>query len=859
MNGPGAAPKPAMTRHAAAAGALTALSLVTSTALAVPTVGPEYEIDPPIVTGQAVVPRVLPSVASNGGIFLVVFAAEDTVRARRVDATGALLDTSDIVIASFSTNGSILAVEADGDDFVILYYDTSGVRLARVDDTGAVASDVAGPATTSLPHVVRGTDGFLVTSGGTSPPNVWLIDFDGSALAGPIAPINAPCAGMDASHAGNVYLVTCRNGFTNRIYAARLNETGAVLDSPELELITAASTLTDPIVGTSGTEFLVVTRNVLSDTVTGRRVDTSGNIVGAAITFAQMPTDIGFVNGNYDFVHGATHRRYTTAGVSVDASAISFSAATATQSRIAAMSTTALATFLDSSSSVKASLIGPTGAPSVQDLTISQNLASSSNAQTLIGAASNDAGTSLVLWSDSRAGAVGCHGARLDSSGDPLGTQFYLEDHTCFSVASNGQDFMIMYLKAEIPCAGCGTLHARPIAADGTLGAEVEVTTSANHVSGRLFTSDGTNYAYASTWRSGIVGDPAGQYYVGVLDSDGEPIGPAEDLQSSGPEGGIDIAYDGTNYFISWALTANTAFDSYSQRMTSGGALTPTATALGAGYAPTIAYAAGSRLVSTQASRTVHTSTGRRLAADNTILDAAPFALSALAVTSLTPRPSGFWAITSNSSPTNDDIGVVELGADGQPGDSFDIANSADDERGAIILNHGQYVVYQHLDPADGFRNKRVRARKLQQDNGTPCDDEAQCASQFCVDGVCCENECDAGMCDASGVCIPDQMGEGGAGGAGGAGGTHQGGSGGEAPSGGAAAGGGQSSADGGQSSVNGGQSEGGGGASNEEDGEGARGGCASCSVDDRSADRGWVALALGFAAAGLARRRRSR
>lgn len=810
-----------------------------SDAAAAPIVGPEYELDAPILTEQELLPRTMLRAAFNGTTHLALFAADGALRARRIGVDGTVIDGTDIVLdTNWTGSYNILSAIPDGDDFLVLWYTPQGGKLGRIDSAGDLVSVAPCNVQGEDAQLIRGGAGILVSTAS----GLMLIDESGATVVPLTRPIADPaCINPSVDYLNGVYLYACKvtGSVTDSIRSIRVGENLQPLD-PSPTVVTQGSVIGLPTVLAAGSEFL------LRYKTTARRVATTGTL-SAPYPFPEA-RQVAYASGVYHVINWdlapASYRRYGSDLVAIDAAPTVISDLQVYAVAMNAGPTGAVVAMLENDGNVRASALDTTPTVTEKDALVSSNLSFKANAQTHLVAATNDDGISLLLWSDSRTSPRGTYGMRLGPTGDPIdAAPFYVDaGYPDIQLASNGDSFVMSYARTGPPCGVC--LYTRRIGADGTIGAETASFKGSYAISGRPLASDGAGYGFVLRNQYGPAGDfpyPLG----GVSDENGVPVATMESLPLAGDgNAGFDIAFDGVQYLVAYSSFSALAFDTpvlRTARMSTAGVVDDVALDVDTGRSPAIAHRNGTTLLVYNKSEDV--SLGARLDANNQLVDFPSFQVAAGGVTGLYPTSAGFLLGRATMS-SDRGIEAIVLDDDGQPLESFTVTDEAGDEYESTFLNGGSFVAYVRFDPTSDIEATRVRVRKLLnepqlQPLGTACAVADECESAFCVDGVCCESGCNNGSCDDSGTCVPSSSGDGGGGGSASSSGGGDSDGGGDA--GGASAGGAPSS----------------GGATNDGDDDGGGSGC-SCSVSpDGGSSIGSLAGLLAVAALGRVRTRR--
>ena len=210
-------------------------------------------LDSSILIGTAIDHRAYPRVASGKDNYLVVWLDDSSwVCGARVDNSGVVLDTSGIAISTDYIWRVNPAVASDGTDYFVAW--AQGRRMDSLDIYGA-----------------------RVTESGT------VLDTSGIAISTVIGAQGSPSVAFD----GTNYLVVWTDfRFVpySDIYGARVDTSGVVLNPYPSEILvsTADGDQVTPFVSFDGTNYLVVWEDARSGDgwdIYGARVDTSGAVL----------------------------------------------------------------------------------------------------------------------------------------------------------------------------------------------------------------------------------------------------------------------------------------------------------------------------------------------------------------------------------------------------------------------------------------------------------------------------------------------------------------------------------------------------------------------------------------------------
>lgn len=719
---------------------LSLLAAAPGVALAAPTVGPEFELDVPIITSTPAVPRSVPQVAYNGSIHLAAFAGDGSVRARRLDSSGTVLDATDIVIDDY-VSGPI-AIASDGQDFLLAYESSAGLTVARVAADGSVSLPTALGLSGALLQLVRGSTGYLLLQYG----QYWILDGNGQIASGPGA--GPPgCWTVEANYANPVYLVSCvGTGSFPAVKAFRVDEAGAAIESPFL--IQSGTNLAGEI-GSTGAELLV-----LWNTDQARRIGTDGTFVGGQLS--GMGGHITFDGSQYLTLELGQQRvrRFSTSGLYLGETP--FGGGAQNGGDIAGSTSGALAVHV-TNGDLRPTRVNADGSLSAAGTLVSSGYTSTANQQLKPEAATNANGTTLVVWDDYRSSPSVVYGAMVDSGGSLVDDEaFFIDDCQSPQVASDGSEFLVA-------CHKTGDLGnsiaLRHVDAFANVGPALIHSDLGSTETVRALASSGTEYllVYTST------GGSFDHHYLGFRTVNpqvtqlGTKHWPPQDAQDSG---GATAIWGGAHYFVVWGFGDPTLepVQVASVRVTSQGVADPLVQTIAPGSPGSVIHAGTDILVTVRQGDVwgaIH------LSPDNLVVDPAPI-----------PLPSGLVFETPDGPLALVQTGLshvqgVPLDASLVAGPPFEIVPPDGEVGGSMLAGDGTLFLSSRYDAIDGYRTHRIRARRLGFDagNGDSCVNPDDCGSGFCVEGVCCETACESGSC-TTGTCEPTGTGGGAAGGA---------------------------------------------------------------------------------------------
>lgn len=767
-----------------------------------PIVGPEIAIDTPVYA--AANDEQYETVVSFGGTnYLVVWTDEryqgtGDIYGVRVSPAGTLLDTSGIPIGVAKAGQNDPAVAWDGTNWMVTWVDTrtngnGDVYAARVSGTGSVL-DPAGIAVATggtrtypaiafdgtnylITHVnnsiVRGT--FVGTNGMVNPSAISI----SSLTYGPYANTLA----FNGTNYLSAYTTWSGSGSIYRVVGRRVSPAGSILDASDNFFCDGSSNCGYARVAASsdGTNFLLVWDDYGSNAVmygqrvspSGTRLDAnSGFLIGAGAT-ATTPASIAVAfagNGYGVFWDDGTNvfgaRVSSGAAILVPATALTNETGNRTYPGAAHDGTNFLVAFRDTRLS---SAINPAD---IFGLRVSNALVKVDMTSQVLSRQANDEnkpkvafnGTNyLVVWEDYRPGLVSdIMGARINTSGtvlDANGITISTAANYQFSpaVAANGPDWLVTWQDRR---NGTGTddIYAARVQANGsvpdTMG--IVVNAAAGVQLAPAVAADGTNYMV--TWRDensteiwGARVTPAGA----VLDMTAFKI-------STGGGSTPAMAFNGTNYLVAWTKPTNSN-DIFGSRVTpsasvldSGALAIPISASVGiAELHPAVTSNGSDWLIAWDDNADVKAA---RVNAAGTILDVV--GITVVSAVNVQNYPSVAWDGTQywvvwqdeRTTATFIDLYAGRLASSGMVKDMNGFAVATDvlqhEIRPALAAGPAQNLMlgYHRFDPEQPYGSYRIRTRQLSDvapgANGTMCTIAAQCTSNFCVDGVCCDAAC---------------------------------------------------------------------------------------------------------------------
>ncbi|WP_236605710.1 hypothetical protein [Sandaracinus amylolyticus] len=533
-----------------------------------PTISPELGLDNP-VTGPAASSQSVPSVASNGTDYLVVWhdsrgGGTTDIYASRVSAAGTVLDASGVAVsAAANAQEEHPSVASNGTDYLVVWEDsrngaTSDVYASRVSAAGAVL-DVSGLAVSTAANAQRSPS---VASNGTDYLVVWYdsrsasTDIYASRVSadgiiqhpGGLAVSTATGNQLFPSVASNGtdYLVVwedARGGFGWDIYASRVSAAGAILDTSGVAVSTARDGQEYPSVTSNGTDYLVVWND--------------------------------YRNGSTSDVYAS---RVSAAGAVLDAGGLAVSTAASSQQypSVASNGTEYLVVWEDTRSGSMTNLYGSRVSAAGVVLDAGGRAVSTAAGHQLWPSVASTGTDYLVAWQDSRSGShsdiygtrVSASGTVLDISGLVVSTA--ANDQQSPSVASNGTEYLVVWRDSR--SGSSSDIYATRVSASGTVLdiSGLAVSTAANNQQSPSVASNGTDYLVVwCDYRRGSTTDIYASRVTGagiILDPAGLGVSTAADNQLL-----PSVASNGTDYLVVWQSSQNVSFDLYAARVSAAG------------------------------------------------------------------------------------------------------------------------------------------------------------------------------------------------------------------------------------------------------------------------------------------------
>ncbi len=780
-----------------------------------PLIGPEIDA---VAPGMAPAggSQLFPSVGWNGTEWLAVWQdhrsnVNRAIFGARISAAGVVLDPFGVELAPSSTTGSPDVVWT-GSAWLVVYEDAASsnpsvwaVLVSRSLTPIAGPVELA-PATSNAERAARAACGpaecVVVFNGGfrsTPRATVQRIAHDLTLLGPQIVPVGGANNSYPAiAYASGRFLVGFNVGGAG-VGLVRLLPGGTLLDAAPV-LVRPASER--PAIATDGVEFMIFYRDVTdpaNPAVRAVRADAAGDLSpGSEVTVAAAdPGWEDFLRASYaDGVYWVSWVRLASSfSPSGTAELVRVSAATG---------------VLDAPPRT----LGPAGR---QVRRVGLGGGPASIALT---------GTELGNVFGQRFDGTG---AALDATEFPVATSAF--DQQAAHVAYNGAHYLVVWEdRRALETTGVDIWGARVDASGALLDpGGIPISRAPGHERLADVVSGGSDFLVL--WEDYRDASTSGRdVRAARVSSGGVVLDPASRVVSAGPheEFGAAASWDGSQYLVSWLDNRSGSNQVISSRMSATGVLLDPAgivTFSGNAQASKLHAAAlpGMHVVAVPTSRGVLSAI--RVTASGVVLDASPQRIAG-SPGSITATSSSFVAVgegragssyvlgsgsmdpvtgaitwtslppSATSSPRAvvgwDGVAAVmvyvnrvgstpafdltgrALGVDGVPLEaSFVIQNIAEGlDNHDIAGEGGGYagVVFTRYDPLAPYASRRLRFRRLRAvsfPDGTACSTDLDCASSFCVDGVCCDQLCggsdgtDCRACSVAagagvdGVCAP--------------------------------------------------------------------------------------------------------
>ena len=767
-----------------------------------PVLSPEVAVDTPIV-GSRGGNQLDPQIASDGTSYILVFEdqlfGDEDVRAARFNATGALIDSTSFEVAVLSGSRQLRpAVTFNGASYVVAWQDgrsltdwdiygtivsTSGivatpggaVLVATGNDEQNPDVDAAGATTLLALHAGDGSDDDVLGI---------RLDVTAAAIDAGTFVIGGGAGVQDLPKvvaAGSRFLVTF-DGDTGAVSGVRVRASGtAIVDTTPIAIATASA---------NGAVAWDGASNFLATWVTfiGSDIGVMGTLIPVSgPTVAVLPVQLSpSVAGRSYFEPSAAHNgseflvAYTDATLDAGGNVTSATVGSVRVSNTLGIGSrpdptsivgdTAQASVTNLGSTFYVAYVDYTGlGTDIRGTRVNAGTVSTPAGDLLTSGPNNQSGnviasdgtSYLIAWVDFRNRQIDVWGARMAASGSITGSTFRITDDAGVEVptgvAWDGTRYVLTYETADNirgVMVSAGGVVAAPfdidtdptaaaqstIACAPTLGCLVAftsfdrgaVTPDPDIIARRIDTSSIVPLVGARSTVEGATGTHAQpavaasntQFLIAWTDASsmgdsdvrGAPFGVSVGTRrgigtAAGDQYEPAVASDGTEFLVAFVderAGGAEPRDIYFQRMSMTGTRTGSnvalATSAEAEVDPAVGFS-GSYLVGWTRGGTSVGLEGSRVQTDGTIIDTAPLAIT-----------------------------------DGTlPSDSLAIAGASGGAWG---------LAYRAFDALTA----RIRARVLTDERalGEMCGAASECASGFCVDGVCCENACAGGTSDCN-------------------------------------------------------------------------------------------------------------
>jgi hypothetical protein len=545
-----------------------------------------------------------PSVEYSGTQYLVVWgqASRDgndySVYGIRVDTSGTLIDSSEILIATTTSDYPVHPVISFGGKYYFVTWidklNTSigSIHGVRIDTSGTIIDTSAieiAPLASSPPSVGFDGEKFFVIFSFGSQIQGFRIDTSGSLIdTTEIIVVSGPGGKYSPSLTffKNKYLVVWENSGTSQdIYCIRVDTSGIVVDSAAIPLFTGNYSEVSPRCTFDGSRFFFVweDRRASSADIYGGRVDTSCTVLDTS----GIPLEIGLYEQRYPSVAGTGTQFFSAwvensrfvGGTRIDSSG----------------------GLLDSINLIISTAANPQFNPSVsqdgerylvvwqdkrngEDFDIygarvdSVGVILDQNCITILAEQVNqqkpkvafDGSKYLVLWQDDRYMSI--YGTRIDTTGnvlEPSGFRISLSNgiHTDPSLTFDGRNYFAVWYQSD-----GNNLFGTRIDTSGSIldppGIQIsfDPATSENI---QTTASNGSNYLviWYDNGIQGIIVDTTGTV------SDTVPFLITQDYYGMNTP---SITSNGQEYFIVWEDLRNSEYDIYGARVSGSGTLIDT-------------------------------------------------------------------------------------------------------------------------------------------------------------------------------------------------------------------------------------------------------------------------------------------
>ena len=675
------------------------------------------------------------------------------ILAARLSPSGVVLDTSAISVSEYAADNAAPAVAFDGANYLVVwpYYKS--------------------PSSTAVDlYAAR------ITSGGK------VLDADGIPISAAAGDQKNPAAAFD----GVNYMILWEDSRNSSgdIYGARLGADGTLADPQGIKI--AAGNLSSPVISFAGTEYFAAwaAKNDLAWSLEGVRISLTGEIIDpnpiliiSANAEIKNPSSVfdganHFVvwseskNGSFDILYS----RITPLGEVKDPFGISISDASGDQVNpsVASSGSGCFVAWEDyrrqTVSDIYGSRIDSNG--KVLD-TEGISLKGSVNNQYKPAVVFGDS-KYLAVWEDMRNDSIDLFATRLNRGGrlmDPYDiTISTASDDQVYPKAAFGvQNFMLIWMDARN--APWDLYGARVELTGNVLDPDaVPLYMGINDDTGpgELAIEFGeTNFLAAwedirtEQWKilkARISTDAT------ALDSQGTEV-----CTVSATRRAPSMSFDGTNYMLFWQDERNASPAIFGGRINQGGVLLDpsgfaVSTWTGEFYTPAAAFDGSNYLAvwvdTRNGSLDIY---GARVKPNGTLLDPAGIAISTGQFDKANPAiafdGANFVVVWEDSRSPSIDLYGARVSTDGIVLDQPDVPISTYEspETKPVLACDGNgtcLLAYERFDDSSEFQAARIKARMLLEStlpNGDECSYNMMCSSGHCVDGFCCNSDCNGG------------------------------------------------------------------------------------------------------------------